>query len=89
MSKANTVEDNLCEGFVAGFLSQVQDEYVRARGIFPKMNAAHEGYGVIQEEFDELWELIKKKRTRKNEVKMRCECIQIAAMVMAFYLEVT
>ena len=90
MSKANTVEDNFVEGLVAGFLSQVEDEYRSARKKFPRFKSGHEGYGVILEETEELWELVKKAKNRTSfDVKMRKECIQIAAMALAFYLELT
>ena len=82
--KADTA---LCEGITTGFLSQVEDEYRSARKKFGDFKSPHEGYGVILEELDELWELIKTNQGRSS--KTREECIQIAAMAMAYYVELS
>lgn len=37
----------------------IREERKRARGRFPVFNSAHEGYAVLLEDFDELWEEIK------------------------------
>lgn len=44
----------------------------------------HEGYSVILEELDELWEHIKDNTSRTNEA--RAEAIQVAAMALKFAL---
>ena len=49
-------------------------------------NSAHEGYAVIKEEFDELWEKIK----NNYPVRERREAaIQVAAMALRFILDCT
>lgn len=63
-------------------------ELVKARQKFPPMASAHEGYGVIAEEFDELWEIIKQKQTERDYAAMRKETIQLGAMVLAFLVEI-
>jgi len=68
------------------FLSAVELEYHRARTKFPKLNSAHEGYGVIKEGVDELWDLIKINEGKSTEAAN--EAKQIAAMCLAYYLEV-
>lgn len=45
-------------------------------------NSMHEGYAVIKEEFDELWDEIKVKD--RDRAKILKECIQVAATAMRF-----
>lgn len=51
-------------------------------------NSAHEGYAVILEEVEELWDEVKKKRAERSVEAMRMECIQIAAMALRFIQDV-
>lgn len=62
-------------------------ELRRARERFPAMASAHEGYAVILEELDELWEIIKNSQ-RKNYVDLRKETVQLGAMVLGFLIEI-
>ena len=52
------------------------------------MHSAHEGYAVILEELDELWEEVKGHRSPENLAAMRSEAVQVAAMAIAFVVEV-
>lgn len=52
---------------------------------FPSFNSAHEGYAVIKEEVDELWELVKANKGRS--VQAEREALQIAAMALRFVLD--
>lgn len=47
----------------------------------------HEGYAVILEELDELWEECKQKRPDPS--RMRAEAIQVAAMALRFAVDLT
>jgi hypothetical protein len=49
-------------------------------------NSAHEGYSVILEELDELWDEVRKKVRDKQ--RMNEECVQIAASAIRFILDV-
>lgn len=62
----------------------IEVEYVKAIGSFPAFNSAHEGYAVMLEEVDELWEEVKKNQKKRDVEKMRKEAIQIAAMAVRF-----
>lgn len=69
------------------FAELVLDELARARGMYPKpQNSAHEGYSVLAEEVDELWDLVRG-RTRRTDGSggrdpsaMLAELVQIGAM---------
>ena len=63
-------------------------ELARARIKFPPMASAHEGYAVILEEFDELWEIVKQKQSERDYADMRKEVVQLGAMVLAFLTEI-
>lgn len=64
----------------------VREELAFATGRFGSMASAHEGYAVILEELDELWEEIKVKRPDPG--RMRKEALQVAAMAERFILDV-
>lgn len=68
-------------------LDQVISELRNARDKFPTFNSAHEGYAVILEEVDELWQEVKSKDG--SNARMRNEAKQVAAMGMRFMLDVT
>jgi len=52
---------------------------------FPQpLNSTHEGYAVILEELDELWDTVKKNEPKKL---MRAEAVQVAAMSLRFILD--
>ena len=59
-------------------------ELCRARDKHTKFNSEHEGYAVILEELDELWDEIKKKKEERDKTKLMKEVVQVAAMAMRF-----
>jgi hypothetical protein len=65
---------------------EIEAELAKARAKHAAMNSAHEGYAVILEELDELWDEIKAQVHDK--VKMRKEAIQVAAMAARFVEDV-
>lgn len=62
----------------------VLEEYFKATKRFGSFKSAHEGYAVLLEEVDELWEEVKKKKGKRKTKKMLEEAIQIAAMAIRF-----
>ena len=67
------------------YSQEIYEEMVRASGKFPMFNSEHEGYAIILEEMDELWEEVKKNQNdpyRKE--NCRKECIQVGAMALRF-----
>lgn len=68
-------------------LAMVQKELESAMAKHPTgWHSAHEGYAVLLEEVDELWDEVK--LSTHNTRKMRIEACQIAAMALRFLIEV-
>lgn len=65
----------------------VFDELERASR-WPAMNSAHEGYAVLLEEVDELWDHVKTRQPDRDLNKMTKEAVQVAAMAVRFMVEV-
>lgn len=60
-------------------------ELLRAIKNNKPFNSAHEGYAVIKEELDELWDEIK--NNPKNWKRIQEEAVQVAAMGMRFLMD--
>lgn len=65
---------------------EIFEEMADASSKFPPFNSGHEGFAVLKEEVDELWEAVKlnKKRHPERDELMRKECIQVGAMALRF-----
>ena len=63
-------------------LHDVASEVVRTTELHGNFRSAHEMYGVLIEEVDELWEIVKQKRKNRDRAAMRAELVQIAAMAI-------
>ena len=77
MSKPRLLED-----ITADMLLEL-DKAVKEFGAF---NSAHEGIAIIKEEYDELWDEIKKRDW--NKADMREEAIQLGAMAIRFVFDI-
>lgn len=66
----------------------VWDELLAATKKFPPFNSAHEGYGIILEELDELWDEVKAKQGARDVEAMRKEAMQVAAMAIRFMVDI-
>lgn len=67
---------------------QAYREATHASELYPPMNSPHEGFSVLYEEVDELWQHVKVKQGKRNVAEMRAEAIQIAAMALRFAYDV-
>ena len=67
-------------------VKEVCRELNLAAGKFEGFNSAHEGYAVLKEGVDELWDDIKANAPLASQRK---EAIQVAAMAIQFILDVT
>lgn len=66
----------------------VMAELFRARQTYPRFNSAHEGFAILLEEVDELWEEVRKKPSKRSKARLRAEAKQIAAMAIRFMKDV-
>ena len=65
-------------------LDEIRAEFWKARKKHKPMHSAHEAYAVILEELDEAWDEIK----RDDVPAARKEMVQVAAMALAFLVEI-
>jgi NTP pyrophosphatase (non-canonical NTP hydrolase) len=73
---------------IADVLAEIGSSYAKARGKHAPMRGPHEGYAVLLEEVDELWDEVKAwQPDDQNAEKMRKEALHVAAMALAFLLE--
>jgi len=66
-------------------VNQVIDEFKRAVERHGPMRSPHEGFGVLYEEVDELWDEIKKNGSKE---RMLAEAKQVAAMAIRLMVDV-
>ena len=65
-------------------LQEIETEYNAASTKYPAFHSTHEGYAVLKEEVDELWDMVKANKGIMGNDAMRREAIQIAAMAIRF-----
>jgi hypothetical protein len=69
----------------AAFLHAVVVEYKCVREEHGDVyHSAHEGWAVMLEEVDELWDEVRKKRKNRDPRSMYKECVQIACCALKF-----
>lgn len=82
--------DTLTRGEIQAALDDIEASYMKARRKHAPMRGPHEGYAVLLEETDELWDEVKRwQPDDNNHDAMRKEALHVAAMALAFLLEVT
>lgn len=62
------------------FNELVAEEVATARSKHAPINSVHEGYAVILEELDEVWEEVKKKTKERDLPHLLKELVQVSAM---------
>lgn len=83
--KIKTSEEFLIEDILA---RDIIDECKRARSLYPAFHTAHEGFAVLLEEVDELWEAVRLKQSHPDRTKKILEeSNQIAAMAMRIRID--
>ena len=65
-------------------LEMVEAEFRRASAKNEAFHSCHEGYSILAEEVDELWDEVKKKTKLRSTRLMQNECKQIAAMAVRY-----
>lgn len=66
---------------------EVERELRRAITLFGPFRCGHEGWAVIREEVDELWDEIKNNKREDHVARQRKEAIQIAAMALRYVVD--
>ena len=66
-------------------LAEIADEYRSAASKFPPFRSPHEGYAILLEEVDELWDEVRRKGVTRAELK--AEALQVAAMGLRFMID--
>jgi hypothetical protein len=72
---------------LASIAREAAAEAKRGKDLHGPMHSPHEGHSVLREEFEELWEEVRKRHPDK--AKMRAEAIQVAAMAIRFVQDCT
>lgn len=75
------------EELVHRALNSVQDEVVAATRKYKPFNSCHEGFAVLAEEVDELWDEVKVKQGSRDMEKLYNEAKQCAAMAVRFMVD--
>lgn len=65
-------------------LKEVENEVIQATSKYGPFNSTHEGFGVLKEEVDELWEEVK---ANAGVIRLREEAVQVAAMGIRFMMD--
>ncbi len=68
-------------------ITLIIQEYHRATEMNGPFNTPHEGYAVILEELDELWDEVKRKSAERDNEKLKKEAVQVGAMAMRFLVD--
>jgi hypothetical protein len=69
---------------IAMSINAVCEELARARMKFPPFASPHEGWAILWEEVDEMWDEIR----ANNRNKARYEAMQAAAMALRFLVDI-
>lgn len=88
LASDNIMENIVTSDNIAHILTKVDKELIAALDNWPPFNSAHEGFAVLKEEVDELWDQVKVNQKKRDLSKMRNEAIQVAAMAIRFAAEV-
>lgn len=67
---------------------EVLEELKRAETNFGNMVSPHEGFAIIKEEVDELWEEVRKAGPIGDRVAMKEEARHVAAMALRFLVDI-
>ena len=65
-------------------MADVDKEFCDATEEYLPFNSAHEGWAVLKEEVDELWEEVRAKQGERDPEALYHEAIQVAAMAIRF-----
>ena len=72
----------------AAVSAEVVIELERAMAQYAAMHSPHEGWAIILEELEELWDEVKVRDDQRSVERMRAEAVQVAAMAMRFIIDI-
>jgi hypothetical protein len=73
------------ERIAVKYSQEFYEEMADASTKFPMFASEHEGYAILLEEVDELWEAIKlNQKNPERARRVEKECIQVGAMALRF-----
>ena len=78
------LESEVSDDHTVAISEEARAELSRACALFSPFNSSHEGYAVILEELDELWDEIKNNKRPGTLDRQRKEAVQVAAMALRF-----
>ena len=70
------------ENTINAIMLLIKKELNQAMEKYNTQSSLHEGYAILLEEVDELWEIIKQKPSKIKEDEVIVESIQVAAMAI-------
>lgn len=80
--EAKRERDHRQYGHGVDLIAAITAEVERAKRHGEFFASLHEAYAVILEEVDEVWDITRQKRRERDELELRKEFIQIAAMAV-------
>ena len=73
---------------IEDILKMLSKEVIRATSKFGAFNNAHEGYAILLEEVDELWDGVKLKQSNTGrDTVILLEAIHVGAMALRFIMD--
>lgn len=74
---------------LADLLELARQKAVKVAHKHGRLISPHEGWALIREEEDELWDEVRKRPRDRDLQRMRDECVDIAAYALLFALDLT
>lgn len=82
--KKNKAKTALDERKLNNIMAMIEHELRQATRKHDPYNSCHEGYAIILEELDELWDEVKKKKKLRDRKLMTMEATQVASTAARF-----
>jgi len=90
MNHLDKIFDERTEENIGLTMTLIEGELRRSITLFPKpFNSSHEGFAVIKEEVDELWDEVKNNKKPDTNQRQQEEAIQVGAMAAKFIMQLT
>lgn len=85
IQSGQAAERRWIEEIATDYSREIYEEFWSASKKFPAFASEHEGFAILKEEVDELWEAVKLNQKNPDRlIKCERECIQVGAMALRF-----